>query len=215
MSISVSLVGANKILRQGMATLLQEQGIAVAASAQSVEGLDGGDTSLIVMHGNSASDVAEAALVMDGRLPTPRIIAIINSANSEDVIAGLEAGAAECLIDSISAESFAAAIRLVTVDAALIEEAGKLTGSSKDLPFYAKVHGLTRRQTQILELMTRGETNKAIGEALGIEASTVKQHINKILAKMHVMNRTQVAAIVAGKEPQSARPAAAPEPTAH
>lgn len=53
---------------------------------------------------------------------------------------------------------------------------------------------LTRRQTQILQLITtRGASNKLIARTLKISESTVKLHISAILKKYGVRNRTQLA----------------------
>lgn len=54
---------------------------------------------------------------------------------------------------------------------------------------------LTARETQILGLVTKGMTNKEIGRELTISPSTVKAHVEKIIAKLGVSDRTQAAVI--------------------
>lgn len=56
---------------------------------------------------------------------------------------------------------------------------------------------LTARQNAVLELVSRGDSNKAIARRLGIREGTVKVHVQQILRKFGVMNRTQVAAVCA------------------
>jgi DNA-binding NarL/FixJ family response regulator len=50
---------------------------------------------------------------------------------------------------------------------------------------------LTTREESILQKMSKGSTNRAIAEELGISSETVKEHVQKILKKMGVSDRTQ------------------------
>lgn len=52
---------------------------------------------------------------------------------------------------------------------------------------------LTPRETEILELVVKGATNKEIGAALCISENTVKMHLANILEKLHLHNRIQIA----------------------
>jgi DNA-binding NarL/FixJ family response regulator len=53
---------------------------------------------------------------------------------------------------------------------------------------------LTRREYEIVSLMTEGLSNKEIARQLRIQIATVKNHIHSILAKLHVRRRGEVAA---------------------
>ena len=57
--------------------------------------------------------------------------------------------------------------------------------------------GLTARQKAVVELLTRGETNKVIARQLGMTEGTVKVHVRQIMRKLRVSNRTQVAIVCA------------------
>lgn len=54
---------------------------------------------------------------------------------------------------------------------------------------------LTSRETDVLQLVVAGESNKAIARRLSIEVGTVKTHMNGILGKLRATSRTQAAAI--------------------
>jgi DNA-binding NarL/FixJ family response regulator len=58
-----------------------------------------------------------------------------------------------------------------------------------------KCNALTRRETQILELIEQGQSNKVIARDLGVEVSTVKNHVHNLLAKMGVRRRGEAAAL--------------------
>ena len=53
---------------------------------------------------------------------------------------------------------------------------------------------LTRRELEVLRLLAEGRSNRAIAEALTISQGTVKFHVNRILRKLHVANRSQAVA---------------------
>ena len=51
--------------------------------------------------------------------------------------------------------------------------------------------GLSKRENEILQLLSKGLLYKEIGDQLGIAVGTVRQHIHKIYEKLHVQNRTE------------------------
>jgi DNA-binding NarL/FixJ family response regulator len=53
---------------------------------------------------------------------------------------------------------------------------------------------LTPRELEVLELIVRGQTNRQIAESLVLSPSTVKVHVQHIIAKLPVSDRTQAAA---------------------
>lgn len=53
------------------------------------------------------------------------------------------------------------------------------------------VKTLTNRQSQVLNLIAEGKSNKQIAYDMGVSESTVKLHINALLRSLHVTNRTQ------------------------
>ena len=52
---------------------------------------------------------------------------------------------------------------------------------------------LSQRELQVLELIVKGMSNKQIGDELGISQSTVKWHVNIVLARLNVSDRTAAA----------------------
>jgi len=58
--------------------------------------------------------------------------------------------------------------------------------------------GLTRRETEVLSWITQGKTNYEIGVILGAGTRTICKHVQRILNKLNVENRTAAAAIAIG-----------------
>ena len=52
---------------------------------------------------------------------------------------------------------------------------------------------LTARELQVLQMLARGLTNKEIGGALAISGNTVRNHVNSIIEKLEVSDRTEAA----------------------
>jgi len=53
---------------------------------------------------------------------------------------------------------------------------------------------LTERELEVLAMVARGLPNKTIAAQLGLSENTVKMHLQNILGKLHVHNRTEAAA---------------------
>jgi DNA-binding NarL/FixJ family response regulator len=57
---------------------------------------------------------------------------------------------------------------------------------------------LTRRQRDVLGLISQGKSNKLIADALTMSESTVKAHVKQIIKRLRVANRTQAALLATG-----------------
>jgi len=82
---------------------------------------------------------------------------------------------------------------LGTVLATALEAASKPTVRAAATASAAKLKQLTSRELQVFAMMPRGLTNAAMAQELGIAAGTVKVHIERILHKLDLRDRTQAA----------------------
>jgi two-component system nitrate/nitrite response regulator NarL len=62
---------------------------------------------------------------------------------------------------------------------------------------------LTEREREILQLLSRGESNKAIAQTLSISYDTVKQHVRHILTKLNLSSRVKAAVLFTEQQAQS------------
>lgn len=68
----------------------------------------------------------------------------------------------------------------------------KSNSEVSDIPRYkVKIKNLTNRQSQVLDLIAEGKSNKQIAYEMGVSEATVKLHINALLRSLNVNNRTQ------------------------
>ena len=100
--------------------------------------------------------------------------------------------AAAGLDQRVVAELWAAGAALSS-DAAVV-----LALDGTDMPAPAEAE-LTARELEIAAAITRGLSNKAIGDELGIASTTVARHIANIMGKLGVTSRLQIAAWAAGR----------------
>lgn len=61
---------------------------------------------------------------------------------------------------------------------------------------------MTSRETAVLKAVACGESNREIGERLGIKEQTVKNHVSVLIEKFHLRNRVQLAVLVALEMPE-------------
>lgn len=73
-------------------------------------------------------------------------------------------------------------------------------GLAQDTNAQSSKAGLTARQTDVLELMCEGNTNKMIAKSLNLTEGTVKLHVRAILRTLGASNRTQAVSIAKREE---------------
>jgi two-component system NarL family response regulator len=131
---------------------------------------------------------AEAIRIIRKAHPKLRFIVLTTYDGDEDIHRALEAGAQAYLLKAMSHHELANAIR--TVHAGLKFLPAAVSRSLAERPPRSE---LSARELEVLELIVRGRSNREIGDALGISEATVKWHVNIILSRLNVSDRTQAA----------------------
>lgn len=133
-------------------------------------------------------------------LPEARIVMLTVSENEDSLMAALKAGAHGYVLKGVSSLELRAVIRRVAGGEAYVTPllAGKMLTELSRPSGPAYLDELTKREVEVLELLSQGLANKEIGERLHLAEKTIKHHISGILQKLQVRSRTE-AAIVALK----------------
>jgi DNA-binding NarL/FixJ family response regulator len=125
----------------------------------------------------------------------PSTAALILSAYDDDpyVLAVLQAGANGYVLKSADAEDIIRAVRSVHAGKSAVdpEIARKVLRSLSGAQAAEQPERLTARELAVLLQVAKGQTNKAIGSALGISARTVQGHLAKIFDKLEAESRTE------------------------
>jgi DNA-binding NarL/FixJ family response regulator len=116
----------------------------------------------------------------------------------ELVVRGVRSGAAGFVGKAAEPDVVLAAIRTVHAGDGLLSPRAtrhlldRHTGSRSPAAIHADLHELTEREIDVLRLVAEGWANQRIGEHLGIEAVTVKTHVNRMMAKLARHDRSQL-----------------------
>ncbi len=126
------------------------------------------------------------ALKAAGR--SARVIILTNYETDEDIYRAVQAGAQGYLLKNTSLREMVDAIQAVHAGRRYIP-----THIASRLAERMVRSDLTARELEILQLLSKGPTNKQIGHALGISDNTVRNHVLKIIEKLEVSDRTEAA----------------------
>jgi DNA-binding NarL/FixJ family response regulator len=208
MAISLLIVDDHEVVRAGLKSLLQGTDIRIVAEADNATtGLK-----LTVKH---KPDVVLLDVRMpdtDGlnclariKLDLPNIPVVMFSAydNPTYVARAVALGAAGYLSKTSSKKEIVDAIHTASKGESIWtrEELRRVTGALATPRVGADVEvPLTKRENEVLKQLAFGLTNKEIAQALGISYETVKEHVQHILRKIGVSDRTQAAVWAVRKE---------------
>jgi DNA-binding NarL/FixJ family response regulator len=125
----------------------------------------------------------------------PRVIMLTTFDLDEYVYDALRAGASGFLLKHSSPDELAAAVRVVAAGDALL--APSIT--RRLVEDFARLQpilrttavGLTPRETDVLRLVARGQSNREIAATLVLAEQTVKTHVSRILTKLDLRDRAQ------------------------
>ena len=128
--------------------------------------------------------------------PDSRILVLTSYARDDKVFAAIRSGALGYLLKDASADDLLNAIMSVhegqpTLMPVIAQKLVREIRREADLPLTSDP--LTEREVEVLRLVALGLSNEEIAEKLVVSDRTVGVHISRILAKLHLANRTQAA----------------------
>ncbi|QPC83725.1 response regulator transcription factor [Phototrophicus methaneseepsis] len=121
--------------------------------------------------------------------PDVKIIALTSFKEQHLIRAALRAGATSYLLKNVSAEKLSAAIRATYSGMPILSpELTDVLTNQEEEDHFAE---LTQREREVLTYMVEGLSNEEIAQELVLSASTVKNHVSSILAKLSVSSRAK------------------------
>jgi DNA-binding NarL/FixJ family response regulator len=214
--ITVLIVDDHQILREGLCAMLNEDHtIKVVGDAK--DGDEGVAQALKLKPDVVLMDIQmplvngiAAASQLKTQLPTAKVIMLSMYSNNAYIIGAIRAGAVGFILKDSSKELLTETIKNVYAGHVMIKSdilrlaLNGLVSNSKQhyLPSDQGLVSqlLTERETEVLEQVMEGQTNRRIGDSLCITEATVKKHIRSIVIKLDAHDRTHavVKAIRAG-----------------
>jgi DNA-binding NarL/FixJ family response regulator len=192
--LAVLIADDHPVVREGLRGMLAaEPGIDVVAEAAS------GDEA-VVMAMRHRPDVVLMDLRMPGgdgvqatagivaALPSTRVVVLTTYETDADIVRAVEAGATGYLLKDTPRQDLVAAIRAAARGETVLGPtvAGRLVSHLRR----PAIEPLSGRETEVLTLVARGQTNSDIGKTLFITEATVKTHLLRAFSKLGVSDRT-------------------------
>jgi NarL family two-component system response regulator LiaR len=201
--IRVLVVDDHKVVREGMQFLLdQEPEIEVVGQcADGAEAVDAvarlAPTVVLLDLLMPGLDGLVALRHIKAQSPATRVVVLTSHTGEEHMFDAIKAGATSYLLKTAGAREVISAVRAAARGESLLDPsvAAKVLEELRSPSHQTPAAGgqLTPREIEVLTLVARGRSNRAIGEQLFIGEETVKTHISNILAKLHLADRTQAA----------------------
>jgi len=202
--VSIYLVGGSKLFRHGVRSYLNEDGFVVTGEfddhVAATTAMDNGEAPDLVLYAKPGQDTdpSDAVGALRDDMPDAPVLVMAEALDTVEFSACLNAGVSGYLLSDISREALVHSIRLILIgEKVFATELAKVWlsgGLEKKLHCAKKIdHKLTGRESEILECLLGGESNKIIARRLEITESTVKIHMKSLLRKINVQNRTQAA----------------------
>jgi DNA-binding NarL/FixJ family response regulator len=118
--------------------------------------------------------------------------------NPEYLLEALKAGAAGYLLEDVSQRDLISAVRQVLSGEPILDRqlmTRLLRSLTCETPSHADLPSkrLSPRELEVLHLLIQGHTNREIASTLMVSVSTAKNHVEHVLAKLGVSDRTQAA----------------------
>jgi two-component system, NarL family, response regulator len=191
-NIRVLIADDHAIVRQGLATIIdRDPEMTVIAQAEDGEKAIAlfreyqPDVTLMDLRMPQMGGV-EAIMAICAEFKQARIMVLTTYDGDEDIYRGLQSGAAGYLLKDTKPNELLNAIRTIHSGQKYVPtEVGAKLVQRMSNPM------LSERELDVLRLMAQGMGNQEIGTTLSIGESTVKSHVNRILSKLGVSDRTQ------------------------
>lgn len=213
--IKIVLIDDHELFREGIKRILAlEPGFEIVADgkdgSQAIDLVREHKPDIILMDINMPQmNGVEATKQLTKTFPNVKVLILSIHDDESYVTHVLKTGASGYLLKEMDADALIEAVRVVASGGAyihpkvthnLIKEYRRLAKEDeayedsigyREVEYRKPLHILTRRECEVLQLMTDGQSNRAIGESLYISEKTVKNHVSNILQKMNVNDRTQ------------------------
>ena len=202
----VLVVDDQELVRTGFSLILERAGMSVVGEAG--DGLAAVELALATKPDVVLMDIRmprldgiEATKWLLAQLPDARVLVLTTFDLDEYVYAAVQAGASGFLLKDVSPDDLVHAVQVVARGEAML--APTLTRrllerfASQPLPgvLAPEVSSLTERELAVLRLVARGLSNADIASNLFLSAATVKTYVSRLLAKLGLRDRVQLAVL--------------------
>ena len=204
--LKIVLVDDQNLCRSGLSELLSgSYGFEVLGATGNIDGLRAllsskPDLLIMDLRMKPMDGLAMLELIRKEGCDTPAVMLTMSDSET-DLSNAIRAGVRGYLLKDMAPEDVVDAIRrvaageLVVAPTMTIKMIQMLRGEQPGEEPRNSLKLLTEREREILQLLSRGESNKAIAQTLSISYDTVKQHVRHILTKLNLSSRVKAAVL--------------------
>lgn len=200
MKIRVLLVDDHQLVRQGLRLLLsQDESIDIVGEAgNGLEALEQAEKlqPQVILMDLMMPEMDGITAIREVRQQHPdiEVIALTSVLEDASVVSAVRNGAIGYLLKDMQALDLVQSIKAAASGQVQLapEAAARLLRELRPSP-QPQAPSLTEREAEVLELVAAGLSNHEIGEQLCIGEKTVKTHVSRLLSKLGVRSRTQLA----------------------
>jgi DNA-binding NarL/FixJ family response regulator len=199
----VLVVAAHPATRAGIRVLLERNGFEVCAEAASAAAAAKvalrKRPEMCIVHGNLPGGGISAVGLIKTRVPATAAVLLTARADADELVDALRAGASGYVLETTDAEGIGRALHAVRRGEPAIprELLGALADEFRARGLRRRVTRpgrppveLTRRQSEVLELLRRGLSTAQIAERLFISPVTVRRHLGLAVGKLAAKDRS-------------------------
>ncbi|MFH1918853.1 MAG: response regulator transcription factor [Planctomycetota bacterium] len=201
MSVRLLIADDHEVIRKGLASLLAGSDIEIVAEAadgkEAVKEAEKHKPDVILLDIRMPDGDGLATLEkLRAQVPDSAVVMLSTYDNPTYVARSVALGASDYVLKGSSSQDL-----ITTIQAAAAGESPSRVGELRRVAAAMKLRQvidddevpLTQRETQVLRHVALGLSNKEIGRSLEISVETVKEHVQNILRKIAVSDRTQAA----------------------
>lgn len=201
MSIKLLIADDHQVVRHGLVSLLAGSDIEIVAEAgggdDAVEKARKHRPDVVLLDIRMEQGDGLAALeTIHEELPDVKVVMLSTYDNPTYIARAVALGACDYVLKGSSRDEILRTVRAAAEGKAPTRESKlqKIAGTmSTQRPADEVTARLTKRESQVLRHVALGLSNKEIGQSLEISVETVKEHVQNILRKISVSDRTQAA----------------------
>lgn len=202
--IKVFIVDDRELIRRGLRYVLESAEVfkivgEAANSTDAVSGIRETEPDVVILDGSlPGAGPVDTVRQIKGDSPDMGVVLMSTEGTGIDIMSAIQAGANGYMLKNLTPAQLDMAVRIVAAGGAWLHpsiassvlHAARTAGEQKTAE--AKLpEGLTKREQEVLLLMTKGLSNKQIGNELCLSLDTVKTHVRNIFKKLEVEDRIE------------------------
>ncbi|MCF3175062.1 response regulator transcription factor [Streptomyces sioyaensis] len=197
-TVRLLLADDHPVVRAGLRAVLETEAdfeivADVPTAEQAVRRAAQGDVDVVLMDLQFGGRMlgSQATAEITARPDGPRVLVLTTYDTDADILAAIEAGATGYLLKDAPPQELATAVRTAAAGRSALAPTVALRLMDR---LRTPATALSRRETEVLQLVAEGHSNAAVSKLLFLSQATVKSHLVHIYAKLGVDSRTSAVA---------------------